>query len=147
MKEEVAKDNQEPDEHQLGNNDDLGLVGDGNEEDAASAKQAPESAKTDAGQEEKIVIEKSLVILEVKPSDDTIDLDALGERILREIQKDGLSWKTEFKKEPVAHGIFKLIIGAAVEDAKVSVDNDIVGKIEEMDDMVQSVDVKSFDKL
>lgn len=35
---------------------------------------------------------------------------------------DGLSWKTEYKKEPIAYGVFKLVIGAVVEDAKVSTD-------------------------
>jgi len=34
---------------------------------------------------------------------------------------DGLYWKTEYKKEPVAYGIYKLIIGVSVEDEKVSV--------------------------
>jgi len=34
-----------------------------------------------------------------------------------------------------------------IEDLKVSVDNDIVEKIEEFDDVVQSVDIKTFDKL
>ena len=35
---------------------------------------------------------------------------------------DGCYWKTQYKKEPVAFGIFKLIIGVTVEDEKVSVD-------------------------
>ena len=35
---------------------------------------------------------------------------------------DGLFWKTEWKKEPVAYGIFKIVIGATVEDEKVSTD-------------------------
>lgn len=35
---------------------------------------------------------------------------------------DGLSWKTEYKKEPIAYKVFKLVIGAVVEDAKVSTD-------------------------
>ena len=56
-------------------------------------------------------------------------------------------WKTEYKKEPVAFGIFKLIIGVVIEDAKVSVDNDIVEKIEAFEEMVQSVDIKTFDKI
>ena len=48
---------------------------------------------------------------------------------------DGLSWKTEYKKEPIAYGVFKLIIGAVVEDAKVS--TDLVQKmIEAMDELV-----------
>ena len=83
-----------------------------------------------------MIIEKSLVIFEVKPLDDTVDLDKVAERIMSEIQKEGLTWKTEYKKEPVAFGIFKLIIGVVIEDLKVSVDNDIVEKIEEFDDMV-----------
>mgnify|MGYP006113412507 CR=1 FL=1 len=59
---------------------------------------------------------------------------------------DGLYWKTEFKTVPVAFGIFKLIIGATIEDAKVSTD-DIEEKMEAMDDMVQSIDIQSFNKL
>ena len=119
---------------------------DEDEEAAAARKKIADAAK--AGKKpKKVVIEKSLVILEVKPVDDTTDLDALGERIIAEVTKDGLVWKTEYKKEPVAFGIFKLLIGAAIEDAKVSVDNDVVEPIEAMDDMVQSVDIKSFDKL
>lgn len=58
---------------------------------------------------------------------------------------DGLLWKTEFKKEPIAFGIFKIIIGATVEDEKVSVD-DLQDKIEELDD-VQSVDILAFNKV
>lgn len=90
---------------------------------------------------------------------------------------DGLVWKTEFKKEPVAFGVFKIIIGAVVEDLKVSTDlveeamlalqneNPIVKpkvekkepsgdddeeEEEEEDDsllMVQSVDIQSFNKI
>ena len=89
---------------------------------------------------------KSLVIWEVKPYDDSIDLDALGAKIISEIAMDGLIWKTEFKKEPVAYGLFKIVIGAAIEDEKVSVD-DISDKMEAYEDEVQSVDIISFNKL
>ena len=58
---------------------------------------------------------------------------------------DGLVWKTEFKKEPVAFGIFKIVIGAAIEDAKVSTD-DVAEEIEDMEN-VQSVDIVAFNKL
>ena len=37
-------------------------------------------------------------------------------------------WKTEFKKEPVAFGVFKVVIGMTIEDDKVSVD-DLIEKI------------------
>ena len=88
----------------------------------------------------------SLVMLEVKPMDDTIDLDKLAAKCFAEIIQDGLFWKTEYKKEPVAFGIFKLIIAFSCEDEKISVD-DIVEKIEEFEDFVQSVEIAAFNKL
>jgi len=59
---------------------------------------------------------------------------------------DGLAWKTQWKKEPVAYGVFKIQIGATIEDSKVS--TDIVQEmIEAMEDDVQSVDIVAFNKL
>lgn len=48
---------------------------------------------------------------------------------------DGLLWKTQYRKDPVAYGIFKLIIGATVEDEKVSTD-ELQEKIEALEDLV-----------
>lgn len=39
------------------------------------------------------------------------------------IEMDGLFWKTEYKKEPIAYGIHKLVIGCVVEDDKIGVDD------------------------
>jgi translation elongation factor EF-1beta len=47
---------------------------------------------------------------------------------------------------PVAFGMNKLQIGCVVEDSKVSVD-DIYEKIESWEDVVQSIDTVSFQKL
>ena len=47
---------------------------------------------------------------------------------------------------PVAFGIFKLIIGFSLEDDKVSVD-DVVEKIEALDEFVQSVEIAVFNKI
>ena len=106
-------------------------------------------AKTAAAASEKKVkkgpIAKSIIVWEVKPWGEETDLDALGAKILA-ISMDGLSWKTEFKKEPIAYGVFKIQIGAVVEDDKVSTDL-IQEKIEELEDDVQSVDIVSFNKL
>jgi len=85
-------------------------------------------------------------MLEVKPLDDTIDLDSVAKNILENIKQEGLFWKTEYKKEPVAFGIFKLIIGFSLEDEKVSVD-EIVELIENMEDQVQSVEIAAFNKI
>lgn len=55
-------------------------------------------------------------------------------------------WKTEYKKEPLAYGIFKLVVGCTIEDAKVSVD-DLQESIEAFEDLVQSVDIAVFNKV
>lgn len=59
---------------------------------------------------------------------------------------DGLLWKTEYKKEPIAYGVHKLLIGCVVEDEKVSTD-DLQEKIEALEEFVQSVDIAVFNKL
>merc|ERR1719263_2742431 len=102
--------------------DDLDLFGDDDDEDgAAAAKAAAEAAKAKKKKEKPP--EMSLIIFEVKPLDDTTDLDALAQRIFS-CERDGLIWKSgDYKKEPVAFGIFKLIIGFSCEDSKVSVDD------------------------
>merc|ERR1712072_163283 len=102
----------------------------------AAAKKAAEGAK----KKKKVVIAMSLVMLEVKPLDDQVNLDVVAKRLFSEIKQDGLFWKTEYKKEPVAFGIFKLIVGFSLEDDKVSVD-DVVKRIEGLKDMVQSVEI------
>ena len=98
------------------------LFGDDNEDDGEAAKKIAAAAKAKGTKKpKKVVIAQSLVMFEVKPMDSDTDLDKLAARILA-IKMDGLYWKTEYKKEPVAFGIFKLIIAVTVEDEKVSVD-------------------------
>lgn len=127
------------------------LFGDEDEEAAAEARdhaamlrgKAFEAKKKAAAEAAgKVAPEaKSLILWEVKPVDDETNLDDLAKRILAITnEKGGLFWKTEYKKAPIAFGIFKLIIGATIHDNLVSTD-DIQEKIEEMDDMVQSVDI------
>jgi translation elongation factor EF-1beta len=48
---------------------------------------------------------------------------------------DGLLWKTEYKKDPIAYGINKLVVGCVIEDAKVSTD-ELQEKIEAFEDSV-----------
>jgi translation elongation factor EF-1beta len=117
--------------------DDLDLFGDDDEGDAEAAKVAAAAAKakaTAAAKPKKVVIAQSLVMFEVKPLDSDTNLDELAKKILA-INMDGLYWKTEYRKDPVAFGIFKLIIGVTVEDDKVSVD-DLQEKIEQLDEYV-----------
>jgi translation elongation factor EF-1beta len=85
------------------------------------------------------LVPKSIIIWEVKPWGEETDLDALGAKILA-ITMDGLQWKTEFKKEPIAYGVMKIVIGAVVEDDKVSTDL-VEEAIMAFEDDVQSVDI------
>lgn len=123
------------------------LFGEEDEADAEAAKAAAAAAKAAQDKKpKKVVIAMSIVMLEVKPLDDTTDLDVLAQKLFSEINQDGLFWKTEYKKEPVAFGIFKLIVGFSLEDEKVSVD-DVVERIEALDEFVQSVEIASFNKI
>ena len=99
-----------------------------------------------AGKDKKpTVVAKSLIIWEVKPWEAETDLDELAKKILA-IEMEGLSWKTEYKKEHVAFGVYKVVIGAVVEDEKVSTD-DVAELIAGFEDYVQSVDIDAFNKL
>jgi len=90
------------------------------------------------------VIAKSSVILDVKPWDDTTDLKVMEDKV-RTIQMEGLHWGAA-KKAPIGYGIFKLQIVATIVDDLVSVD-DLSEKIQEFEDLVQSVDIAAFNKL
>ena len=135
---------EEKKEEKAAADDDLDLFGD-DDDDGAAAAAAAAAAKA-GKKKKKVVIAMSLVMLEVKPLDDTTNLDDLATWIFANITQDGLFWKTEYKKEPVAFGIFKLIIGFSLEDEKVSVDN-VVERIEELEDRVQSVEIAAFNKI
>lgn len=90
------------------------------------------------------LIAKSNIILDVKPWDDEVKLKSIESEI-RKIYLDGLVWGAS-KFVPVAFGIQKLTISCVVEDDKISVDW-LIEEIEKLDEMVQSVDIASFNKV
>jgi len=102
------------------------------------ARKAAKNAKKPA------VVAKSSITFDVKPWDDTTNLDELAEKV-RAIEQDGLLWG-KHQKKPLAYGIFKLVIVCVVEDDKVSSD-DLIEQIEGFEDLVQSVDVAAFNKI
>lgn len=89
--------------------------------------------------------EKSLVVLEVKPWDETINLVELWE-IIVQYQQDGLSWGETYRLEPVVAEINKLVMTCTIVDNLVLLD-DITEEIEALEDYVQSVDIVSMNKL
>lgn len=72
--------------------DDMDLFGDDDGEAAAAAAAAKEKAQK-AKKPKKEVIEKSIILFEVKPWGEETDLDDLAKKILA-ISMDGLMWKT-----------------------------------------------------
>ena len=122
------------------------MFGDDPAADAAAAETMKKKAEEAKAKKKKAApVAKSIIVWEVKPWGEDTDLDVMAQQILK-ITPEGITWKTEYKKEPVAYGIFKLVIGAVVEDEKVSTDL-IETKIMELEDYVQSVDIQSFNKL
>jgi len=104
--------------------------------EAEAEKQArfKELAKTAKSYGKAKATAKSLIVWEVKPWGEETDLDEMAKMILA-IEMDGLYWKTEYKKEPIAYGVFKIIIGATIEDDKVSTD-EVAELIEALEDHV-----------
>ena len=90
-------------------------------------------------------VDKSHVILEIKGFEEDQDLEALAQKIINTIKKDGLQWNTGYKLEEVAFGIKKLVIAFLVEDKKCSV-QEITDELESWEDEIQSVEVVSFNK-
>lgn len=126
--------------------DDVDLFASDEEEDAEAARIREERLKAYAEKKSKKpeLIAKSSIVLDVKPWDDETDMKEL-EKSVRTIEMDGLVWGAS-KLVPVGYGINKLQIMCVVEDAKVSVD-ELVEKIQEFEDFVQSVDIAAFNKI
>ncbi|KAI9554834.1 elongation factor 1 delta [Daphnia sinensis] len=125
--------------------DDVDLFGsDDEDEEAERIKQERVAAYAAKKSKKPALIAKSNIILDVKPWDDETDMAEM-ERRVREIKSDGLLWGTS-KLVPLAYGIKKLQISTVVEDDKVSVDW-LTETIQEIEDLVQSVDIAAFNKI
>jgi elongation factor 1-beta len=126
------------------------LFGDETEEDKKAKEEAhkkrEEEKKEDGKKKKKVEVQKSLVLIDVKVYDPEQDYDALAEKILKNVKRDGLVWKTEYKLAEVAFGVKKIVMGMVVEDEKVSVD-DIIDELTSWADEIQSVDIVAFNKL
>jgi len=68
-------------------------------------------------------VSNSLIWYEIDPADAETDLDTLAKRIMNDIQMEGLTWKSQYKKEPFAYGICKLLIACVVQDELVSLES------------------------
>ncbi|CAD5217367.1 unnamed protein product [Bursaphelenchus okinawaensis] len=127
--------------------DDFDLFGSDEEDDDEKERIKQERLKAYAEKKSKKPgpIAKSNIIYDVKPWDDTIDLEALVKKIKEEVAMDGLVWGAH-KILPIAYGVNKIQLMCVVEDDKVSSD-DLEERITGYEDEVQSVDVVAFNKV
>lgn len=147
-----------------GEEEDFDLFADDPAAEEAAKKQAEErQAAKPTGP-----VGRSNVVFDVKPQYSTVDLDTLAERIRAEIRMEGLKWGEQYKKVPVAFGIYKLAIGCVIEDSveteliselicemkgQIQVDvedeeGEATGEKETIEDnLAQSVDIALFQKL
>jgi len=127
--------------------DDVNLWDEDPEEDAkheAELERIRKEAEERRGGPKKSVTAKSSVILDIKPWDDATDLGAI-ESSVRSITMEGLLWGAS-KLVPIAYGVKKVQIICTIIDDLVSVE-DLTEKIQEFEDLVQSVDIAAFNKL
>ncbi|KAF0690527.1 Aste57867_18076 [Aphanomyces stellatus] len=128
--------------------DDDDMFGDDDEEEEAAAAEAAkkraEAAKANKKEKPK-PIERSQVVIEVKPWEAETDLEELAVKI-KALEVDGLTWGEGHKLVPVAFGIKKLLVQCIIIDDKVLMD-DITDAIESFEDYVQSVDIASMNKM
>ncbi|KAI4503505.1 hypothetical protein M0802_001727 [Mischocyttarus mexicanus] len=126
--------------------DDVDLFASDEEESTEAARIREERLKTYAEKKSKkpAIIAKSSIVLEVKPWGDETDMEKMTEAV-RSIKMDGLVWGAS-KLVAVGYGIQKLQIMCVIEDEKVSVDL-LVEQIQDFEELVQSVDIASFNKI
>lgn len=123
--------------------DDVDLFGEETEEEKA-ALEAKKQADADAKKAKKVVIAKSSILLDIKPWDDTTDLNELAKMILA-VERDGLLWGAQ-KMVPVAYGVKKLQQLLVIEDDKIS-GEDLEDIIQGFEDHVQSMDIVAWNKV
>jgi elongation factor 1-beta len=90
-------------------------------------------------------VEKSLVVLEVKPWEADCDLHMVFNEIIK-FELEGLVWGQAHELVPVAYGIKKLVMQCVIVDSLVLMD-DVTDNIEAMEEWVQSVQVTAMTKV
>lgn len=125
--------------------EDIDLFGSDEEDEEAEKAKAQRLAEYQAKKAKKpAVVAKSTVVMDVKPWESETDMAEM-ERQVRQLSMDGLLWGAS-KLVPIGYGIRKLQISCVVEDDKVGLDN-LEEAITGLEDLVQSVDVVSFNKI
>lgn len=110
--------------------DDFDLFGEETAEDKEAVKKLAASKKAEASGKKKVVVNKSMLVIEVKPADADTDLDDICKKV-KSIQMEGVTWGEGMKKVPVAFGLYKLQVQCVILDDAVNT-NALVDEIEEI---------------
>ena len=140
---EEKKEEEEEEEEDLFGDDD-----DEEDEEAAAAMEAKlraEAEKKKAAKEANKKVEKSLLVINIKPYDEETDLKALFEKI-RATEVKGCKWSETCNIEPLAYGLCFLQISCVIEDDVCSED-DVIDAIMQFENDVQSTETASFNKI
>ena len=140
-KEEEKNEEEEEEEDLFGDDDD-----DEDDEAAAAmeAKIRAEAEKKKAEKEANKKVEKSLMVINVKPYDEETDLKALFKKI-QETEVKGCKWSETCNILPLAYGISYIQLSCVIED-DVCCEDDVIEAITQFEDEVQSTEVASFNK-
>ena len=140
--EDEEEDGEEEEEEDLFGDDD-----DDEDDEAAAAMEAKiraEAEKKKAEKEANKKVEKSLMVINVKPYDEETDLKALFKKI-QETEVKGCKWSETCNILPLAYGISYIQLSCVIED-DVCCEDDVIEAITQFEDEVQSTEVASFNK-
>ncbi len=88
---------------------------------------------------------RSLMMIEVTPCDDTIDLVRLFQDITQQVTINGLQWGRQHKLQPIAYGLHKLVLTAITQDNQIRCCDDVTEPLEEQfADLVTRVEVVAY---
>ena len=136
-KEEKKEEEEDDDEDLFGDDDD-------EDDEAAAEMEAKIRAEAEKKKAANKKVEKSLMVIHVKPMDDSTDLQALFKKIQATPVK-GCKWSETCNIEPLAFGISYIQLSCVIED-DVCCEDDVIEAIEQFEDEVQSTEVASFNK-
>lgn len=127
--------------------DDLDLFGSDDEEDdeETKAEKARMEAEMAAKKKPKKV-ERSMIVLHIKPHDDEAPMAEIMEQIPDKVQMEGLEWgKGEL--QDVCYGVKRIAMPCVVVDDVCSVDELCEKVVETFEDFIQSCDIFAFNKM
>eukprot|EP00922_Rhytidocystis_sp_ex-Travisia-forbesii_P041131 GHVS01061384.1.p2 GENE.GHVS01061384.1~~GHVS01061384.1.p2 ORF type:complete len:243 (+),score=69.39 GHVS01061384.1:101-829(+) len=108
--------------------EDFDLFGE-DDSNAAAAKALAAKKKEDAAPKaKKVVVNKSSLVIEVKPNSIDTDLEKVWD-LVKNIQIEGVTWGLGHKKVPVAFGLYKLQVSCVILDDLVNTE-EIIEQIE-----------------